>query len=172
MAGVYRDSRFPSMQSGIYPRTSPANHHFSTKSMPNRLKDSTSPYLLQHAKNPVDWHPWDSQSLALAVHSDRPILLSIGYSACHWCHVMERECFQNQEIAEIMNDHFVCIKVDREERPDLDRIYQIAHQILNHKPGGVATQPMPDSPGTCSFFCRHLLPTRTPVSAAVFQNRA
>ncbi len=124
------------MQSGIYPRTSPANHHFSTKSMPNRLKDSTSPYLLQHAKNPVDWHLWDSQSLALAVHSDRPILLSIGYSACHWCHVMERECFQNQEIAEIMNDHFVCIKVDREERPDLDRIYQIAHQILNHKPGG------------------------------------
>ncbi|MYB33807.1 MAG: thioredoxin domain-containing protein [Gammaproteobacteria bacterium] len=104
--------------------------------MPNRLKNSTSPYLLQHAGNPVDWHPWDKQSLALAVHSDKPILLSIGYSACHWCHVMERECFQDQEIAEIMNDHFVCIKVDREERPDLDRIYQIAYQILNHKPGG------------------------------------
>jgi len=104
--------------------------------MSNRLNDSTSPYLLQHAQNPVDWHPWDNHSLALAMHLDKPILLSIGYSACHWCHVMERECFQNREIAEVMNDHFVCIKVDREERPDLDRIYQLAYQILNHKPGG------------------------------------
>ena len=104
--------------------------------MPNRLKDATSPYLLQHADNPVDWHFWDQQSLSLAKNSDKPVFLSIGYAACHWCHVMERESFQHQDIAAIMNEHFVCIKVDREERPDLDRIYQIAYQILNHKPGG------------------------------------
>ena len=104
--------------------------------MPNRLSETNSPYLLQHADNPVDWHPWGDEALALAERLDKPILLSIGYAACHWCHVMAHECFEDPEIAAIMNRLFVCIKVDREERPDLDRIYQTAHQILANRPGG------------------------------------
>ena len=104
--------------------------------MPNQLINQTSPYLLQHAHNPVDWHSWDEQALDLARSSDKPILLSIGYSACHWCHVMERESFEDPDIAKIMNSNFVCIKVDREERPDLDKIYQLAHQMLTQRPGG------------------------------------
>lgn len=96
----------------------------------NRLKSETSPYLLQHAHNPVDWYPWGEEALARAKREDKPILLSIGYSACHWCHVMERESFENEEIARLMNDNFVCIKVDREERPDLDQIYMNAVQLM------------------------------------------
>jgi len=102
----------------------------------NRLIDETSPYLLQHAHNPVDWHPWGPQALELAVETDRPILLSIGYSACHWCHVMEHESFEDTTTARAMNENFVCIKVDREERPDLDRIYQLCHQMMNRRGGG------------------------------------
>lgn len=102
----------------------------------NRLADQTSPYLQQHADNPVEWHPWDDQALELARREDKPILLSIGYSACHWCHVMARESFESNQVALLMNTHFVNIKVDREERPDIDRIYQTAHQILVRKPGG------------------------------------
>src|SRR5208282_5528286 len=86
----------------------------------------TSPYLLQHATNPVDWYPWSAEALARAKSENRPIFLSIGYSACHWCHVMERESFENPDIAALMNEHFVNIKVDREERPDLDQIYMSA----------------------------------------------
>ena len=104
--------------------------------MPNKLIDQTSPYLLQHAHNPVNWHPWRNEALEIATSENKPILLSIGYAACHWCHVMEKESFENPQIAEIMNEHFVCIKVDREERPDLDKIYQLAHQMLTQKPGG------------------------------------
>jgi len=96
----------------------------------NRLIYETSPYLLQHAYNPVDWYPWGEEALAKAKRENKPILLSIGYSACHWCHVMERESFANERIARIMNEHFVNIKVDREERPDLDHIYQTAVQLL------------------------------------------
>jgi uncharacterized protein YyaL (SSP411 family) len=96
--------------------------------MPNRLADETSPYLLQHRDNPVDWYPWGEKALERARELDLPILLSIGYSACHWCHVMERESFENQEIARFMNEHFVAVKVDREERPDLDSIYMEAIQ--------------------------------------------
>ncbi len=92
----------------------------------NRLINSTSPYLLQHAHNPVDWHPFDDEALALARTGDKPIFLSIGYAACHWCHVMERESFENPSVAALMNRDFVCIKVDREERPDLDEIYMAA----------------------------------------------
>ena len=98
--------------------------------MPNRLIDETSPYLLQHAHNPVDWYAWGEEALARARAEDRPILLSIGYSACHWCHVMERESFENPAIARLMNELFVNIKVDREERPDLDGIYMQAVQAL------------------------------------------
>jgi uncharacterized protein YyaL (SSP411 family) len=89
----------------------------------NRLAQETSPYLLQHAGNPVDWNPWDDEALERARNEDRPILLSVGYAACHWCHVMERESFEDAATAAVMNEHFVCIKVDREERPDLDAVY-------------------------------------------------
>jgi uncharacterized protein len=102
----------------------------------NRLAGQTSPYLLQHAGNPVDWHPWDAEALKLAEDLDKPILLSIGYSACHWCHVMAHESFEDPATAALMNELFVNIKVDREERPDLDRIYQIAQQLLTHGNGG------------------------------------
>src|ERR671922_256858 len=102
---------------------------------PNRLISSTSPYLLQHAHNPVDWYPWGPEALQRARDLDRPILLSVGYSACHWCHVMERESFENEEIAQIMNDNFVSIKVDREERPDIDAIYMQAVQALTGQGG-------------------------------------
>jgi len=104
--------------------------------MPNRLARESSPYLLQHAGNPVDWWPWDAEALAEARRTDRPILLSVGYSACHWCHVMAHECFEDDDTAALMNRHFVNIKVDREERPDIDQIYQTAHQLLTRRPGG------------------------------------
>ena len=98
--------------------------------MPNQLANETSPYLLQHANNPVDWYPWGPEALERAKSEDKPILLSVGYSACHWCHVMERESFENPEIAKLMNDNFVSIKVDREERPDIDSIYMSAVQAM------------------------------------------
>jgi uncharacterized protein YyaL (SSP411 family) len=103
--------------------------------MANRLAQETSPYLLQHAHNPVDWYPWGEEALERARHEDRPILLSIGYSACHWCHVMERESFENADIARLMNENFVSIKVDREERPDLDSIYMTAVQGMTGQGG-------------------------------------
>jgi len=102
----------------------------------NRLIHETSPYLLQHAHNPVEWYPWGAEALDKARREDKPILLSVGYSACHWCHVMEHESFEDEEVARVMNDLFVCIKVDREERPDLDKIYQTAHHMLANRPGG------------------------------------
>jgi uncharacterized protein len=103
--------------------------------MPNRLASETSPYLLQHADNPVDWYPWGDEALSRAREEDKPILVSIGYAACHWCHVMERECFENPEIAALMNERFVCIKVDREERPDVDAIYMDAVQAMTGRGG-------------------------------------
>lgn len=96
----------------------------------NRLSGETSPYLLQHAHNPVDWYPWGEEALARAREENKPVLLSIGYSACHWCHVMEHESFENEEIARLMNENFINIKVDREERPDLDQIYMNAVQMM------------------------------------------
>lgn len=104
--------------------------------MSNKLADETSPYLLQHAENPVDWYPWGEQALTLAKQQNKPILLSIGYSACHWCHVMAHESFEDEATAAIMNEHFINIKVDREERPDIDQIYQTAHSMLSNKSGG------------------------------------
>ena len=101
----------------------------------NRLIHSLSPYLLQHAHNPVDWYPWGREALDRAKRDNKPIFLSIGYSACHWCHVMERESFENEEIARILNKHFLCIKVDREERPDLDQIYMTAVQLMTGSGG-------------------------------------
>jgi uncharacterized protein len=103
--------------------------------MANRLAHETSPYLLQHKDNPVDWYPWGEEALARAREEDRPILLSIGYSACHWCHVMERESFEDEETARLMNGLFVCVKLDREERPDLDSIYMEACQAMTGSGG-------------------------------------
>ena len=101
----------------------------------NRLSQETSPYLLQHASNPVDWYPWGAEALAKAKEENKPILVSIGYSACHWCHVMERESFEKEYVAEVMNRHFVCIKVDREERPDVDAVYMDAVQAMGVRGG-------------------------------------
>src|SRR3954467_2043895 len=103
--------------------------------MANRLANETSPYLLQHADNPVDWYPWGAEALERAKREDKPILLSIGYAACHWCHVIEHESFENEETAALMNALFVNIKVDREERPDLDHIYQLVVQLMGRSGG-------------------------------------
>lgn len=103
--------------------------------MPNRLAVETSPYLLQHAENPVDWYPWGEEAFARARAEDKPVLVSIGYAACHWCHVMEHESFEDAEIAALMNEHFVCVKVDREERPDVDAIYMDAVQAMTGQGG-------------------------------------
>ena len=102
---------------------------------PNRLINEQSPYLRQHAYNPVDWYAWGDEALARAKAENKPILLSIGYSACHWCHVMERESFENDAIARLMNENFIPIKVDREERPDLDQIYMDAVQLITGRGG-------------------------------------
>jgi len=103
---------------------------------PNALAGETSPYLLQHAHNPVQWYPWNEETLELAGKEGKPILLSIGYSACHWCHVMAHESFEDEETAALMNRYFINIKVDREERPDIDKIYQTAQQLLSGRTGG------------------------------------
>src|SRR5258705_5125582 len=103
--------------------------------MANRLAQETSPYLLQHRDNPVDWYPWGEEALARAREQDYPILLSVGYSACHWCHVMERESFEDAETAAYMNEHFVNVKVDREERPDIDALYMEAVQTISGQGG-------------------------------------
>src|SRR5512139_24774 len=102
----------------------------------NRLALETSPYLLQHAANPVDWYPWGEEAFATARASGKPVLLSIGYAACHWCHVMAHESFEDESTSAVMNELFINIKVDREERPDVDRIYQLAHQLLTRRGGG------------------------------------
>src|SRR6266508_4050947 len=103
--------------------------------MPNHLAGETSPYLLQHKDNPVDWYPWGPEALAKSKADDRPMLVSIGYSACHWCHVMEHESFEDERTAALMNERFVNIKVDREERPDLDSIYMTAVQAMTGQGG-------------------------------------
>src|SRR2546425_4528960 len=103
--------------------------------MANRLANETSPYLLQHAANPVDWYPWGPEALERARADDRPILLSIGYAACHWCHVMEHESFEDETTAALMNERFVNVKVDREERPDLDSVYMDAVVALTGQGG-------------------------------------
>src|SRR5690554_5063639 len=114
---------------------------FSTCDMENNTPKSndliheSSPYLLQHAYNPVDWKPWGEEALKLAAEQNKPLLISIGYSACHWCHVMEKESFEDTAVARIMNENFICIKVDREERPDIDQIYMNAVQLMSGQGG-------------------------------------
>src|SRR5438046_10023758 len=105
------------------------------KRFTNRLIKETSPYLRQHAHNPVDWYPWGEEALSKAKAENKVILVSIGYAACHWCHVMERESFEDESIAAFMNEHFVPVKVDREERPDLDAIYMDAVQAMTGSGG-------------------------------------
>ena len=103
--------------------------------MSNRLKNESSPYLLQHAQNPVDWYPWGEEAFEKARREDKPVFLSIGYSTCHWCHVMAHESFENHDIADILNQNFISIKVDREERPDVDRVYMAVCQALTGSGG-------------------------------------
>src|SRR6476619_3648938 len=103
---------------------------------PNRLAAETSPYLRQHAENPVDWYAWGPEAFVAAKERNVPIPLSVGYSACHWCHVMAHECFEDPEVAEVMNRYFINVKVDREERLDLDQIYQTALYMLTQRSGG------------------------------------
>ncbi len=103
------------------------------KSNLNRLANANSPYLRQHADNPVDWFPWGEEALAKARKENKPLIISIGYAACHWCHVMAHESFLDADVASFMNDHFVCIKIDREERPDIDQIYM---EAVQHITGG------------------------------------
>ena len=128
--------------------------------MANRLAGETSPYLLQHRDNPVDWRPWGEEAKAAARERDVPILLSIGYSACHWCHVMERESFTDAETAAYMNEHFVPIKVDREERPDVDAIYMEALQGMTGRRRLAADGLL--RPRRRPLPLRHLLPARAP----------
>ena len=101
----------------------------------NSLIKESSPYLLQHAHNPVNWFAWNDETLEKAKQENKPILISIGYSACHWCHVMEHESFEDEQVAKLMNDYFVCIKVDREERPDIDQVYMTAVQLMTGQGG-------------------------------------
>ncbi|MGB5884881.1 MAG: thioredoxin domain-containing protein, partial [Desulfobulbales bacterium] len=118
--------------------------------MANRLANEKSPYLLQHARNPVDWHPWSDEAFTTAAREDKPIFLSIGYSTCHWCHVMERESFEDEEIAKLLNQTFVCIKVDREERPDIDNIYMTVCSMMTGSGGWPLTVIM--TPDKKPFF--------------------
>src|SRR6266571_3158298 len=126
--------------------------------MANRLAQETSPYLLQHAHNPVEWYPWGEEALERARREDRPILLSIGYSTCHWCHVMERESFEDPEIARYMNENFVAIKVDREERPDVDDVYMAAVELLTGGGGWPMTTAL--TPERQPFFGGTYFPPR------------
>ncbi|VAW76865.1 Uncharacterized protein YyaL [hydrothermal vent metagenome] len=143
----------------------------------NHLANETSPYLLQHVNNPVDWHPWGPEALEMARREGKPVLLSIGYSACHWCHVMAHESFEDPATAEVMNDLFINIKVDREERPDLDKIYQTAHSLLTQRSGGWPLTMVLDPDTQIPFFggtyfppeARHGLPAFTDLCRRVVE---
>ncbi|MEQ8662172.1 MAG: DUF255 domain-containing protein, partial [Gammaproteobacteria bacterium] len=135
----------------------------------NRLGDQTSPFLLSHAADPVDWQPWDDEALALARREDKPILLSVGYSASHQCHVMARESFASSQVAALMNKHFVNILVDREERPDIDRFYQVTHGLLNRKPGGWPLTMFLDPNDCLPFFGGTYFPPQPRANAPGFR---
>src|SRR5512136_1305942 len=123
---------------------------------PNRLTKEKSPYLLQHAYNPVDWHAWNEEAFEKARAENKPIFLSIGYSTCHWCHVMEKESFEDAEVAQLMNEAFVSIKVDREERPDIDHVYMTVCQMLTGSGGWPLTIVM--TPDKSPFFAGTYIP--------------
>ncbi|MCI0500012.1 MAG: DUF255 domain-containing protein, partial [Planctomycetales bacterium] len=126
---------------------------------PNQLINEKSPYLLQHAHNPVDWHAWSDETFALAKAQNKPVFLSIGYATCHWCHVMEKESFEDEETARYLNEVFVCIKVDREERPDIDAVYMAACQMLTGSGGWPLSIFM--TPAKKPFFAATYLPKRS-----------
>ena len=125
-------------------------------SNPNRLAGESSPYLLQHAHNPVEWYPWGDEAFRLAREKDRPVFLSIGYSTCHWCHVMAHESFEDRDVATLMNRVFVCIKVDREERPDIDALYMSVAQVMTGSGGWPLTIIM--TPDKEPFFAATYIP--------------
>jgi len=127
------------------------------KQIKNHLADQTSPYLLQHANNPVEWFPWCDEALQRAKDEKKPILLSIGYSACHWCHVMAHESFEDEATAKIMNDLYINIKIDREERPDIDKIYQTAQYLLTQRSGGCLK----------NFYITYLISTKIDVARSL-----
>src|SRR2546422_10825379 len=137
--------------------------------MANRLAKETSPYLLQHAENPVDWYPWGAEALERAKREDKPILLSIGYAACHWCHVMAHESFEDDETARLMNEKFVNIKVDREERPDIDGIYMQAVQAMTGH-GGWPVEMFPLPPGRPVFGGGFFSPPARNATTPLFQD--
>ena len=126
---------------------------------PNRLIREKSPYLLQHAHNPVDWYPWGEEAFEKAKREDKPIFLSIGYSTCHWCHVMERESFEDEEVARVLNRDFVAVKVDREERPDVDHVYMTVCQAMTGQGGWPLTVIM--TPEKKPFFAGTYFPKRS-----------
>lgn len=138
------------------------------KRNPNRLIFEKSPYLLQHAYNPVDWYAWNDEALETAKKNDKPIFLSIGYSTCYWCHVMERECFENEEIARLLNEHFICIKVDREERTDLDRIYMNALQSMTGSGGWPMSMFL--TPDLKPFYAATYIPPKAKYGRAGFED--
>jgi uncharacterized protein len=127
--------------------------------MSNRIKDESSPYLLQHSQNPVDWFPWGEEAFENARAQDKPLFLSIGYSSCHWCHVMAHECFEDEEVAALMNKTFIPVKVDREELPHIDHIYMQACQILTGSGGWPLTIIM--TPDKEPFFAATYMPKHT-----------
>jgi uncharacterized protein len=135
--------------------------------MRNELDRETSPYLLQHKDNPVHWQPWGSQAFELAARENKPILLSIGYAACHWCHVMAHESFEDDQTAAVMNQNFVCVKVDREERPDVDKIYMDALHALGEQGGWPLTMFL--APDGDAVLGRHLFPEGKPLRPAELQ---
>ena len=138
--------------------------------MPNRLASETSPYLLQHADNPVDWYPWGDEAFARARDEDKPVLVSIGYAACHWCHVMEHESFEDASVAALMNEQFVCVKVDREERPDVDAIYMDAVQAMTGQGGWPLNAFL--TPEGVPFWAGTYFPPQPRQRAAVLARRA
>ena len=128
----------------------------SDKKHRNSLQFEKSPYLLQHAGNPVNWRPWGSAAFEAAAAEDKPIFLSIGYSTCHWCHVMERESFEDRQVAALLNETFICIKVDREERPDIDNIYMAACQVMTGGGGWPLTMLL--APDKTPFYAATYIP--------------
>ena len=124
--------------------------------MPNHLNTQKSPYLLQHAENPVNWYPWRDDAFAEAKKQEKPVFLSIGYSTCHWCHVMAHESFEDTEVADILNRFFISVKVDREERPDIDAVYMSACQAMTGSGGWPLTVLM--TPGQKPFFAGTYFP--------------
>src|SRR5579883_2749861 len=149
------------------PHYRPHTRHLDPDGSPrylNRLFLEASPYLKQHAHNPVDWHPWGDEAFALAAKLGRPVLLSVGYATCHWCHVMEEESFEDEEIARYLNEHYVAIKVDREERPDVDAAYLKAVEMLSGGGGWPMTVWL--TPGREPFFGGTYFPPRDGVRGA------